>query len=138
MHPQRAWTYPASCAAGEQVRFGLFELRDGVPMEDTESIASGGFTVTGPGAPARPPAHRAHLVPAGRLAMRTILWADARTCLPLRAVATMRAGPGDVLFQTVTTEYQILTADFTRTARSPRFYARPAAGPGVSDRSRGV
>ncbi len=42
--------------------------------------------------------------------MRTTLRVDARTCLLLRSVAIMRAGPGDVLFQTVTTEYQILPA----------------------------
>ena len=34
---QWAWTYPASPAAGGQLRFGLFERRDGVPVEDTES-----------------------------------------------------------------------------------------------------
>ena len=61
---------------------------------------------------------------------------DDRTCLPLRSVATMRAGPGDVLFQMVTAGYQILTAGFTRTARSPCFSATPRR-PGVSDRSRG-
>jgi len=35
---QRAWTYPAFPAPGQQVRFRLFQLRDGVPTEDTESI----------------------------------------------------------------------------------------------------
>ena len=39
----------------------------------------------------------------GRLAMRAALPADTRTCLLLRYVATMRAEPGDVLFQTVMT-----------------------------------
>jgi len=34
---QRAWTYPASRAAGEQVRFRLFELQDGVPVQDPKS-----------------------------------------------------------------------------------------------------
>jgi len=35
---QRAWAYPAFPARGEQVRFRLFVLRDGVPESDTESI----------------------------------------------------------------------------------------------------
>jgi hypothetical protein len=35
---QRAWTYPAFPVAGEQVRFRLFQLNDGIPVEDTESI----------------------------------------------------------------------------------------------------
>jgi hypothetical protein len=35
---QRAWTYPAFPAPGQQVQFRLFELHDGVPVEDTESI----------------------------------------------------------------------------------------------------
>jgi len=35
---QRAWTYPAFPAVGQQVRFRLFVLRDGVPVKDTESI----------------------------------------------------------------------------------------------------
>jgi hypothetical protein len=35
---QRAWTYPAFPVPGQQVRFRLFMLRDGVPVEDTESI----------------------------------------------------------------------------------------------------
>ncbi len=35
---QQAWTYPAFPATGEQVRFRLFQLKDGVPVEDTESI----------------------------------------------------------------------------------------------------
>jgi len=35
---QRAWTYPAFPVAGQQVRFRLFQLSNGVPVEDTESI----------------------------------------------------------------------------------------------------
>jgi hypothetical protein len=35
---QRAWTSPAFPAPGNQVRFRLFELQGGVPVEDTESI----------------------------------------------------------------------------------------------------
>jgi hypothetical protein len=35
---QRAWTYPAFPAVGQQVRFRLFMFRGGVPEEDTESI----------------------------------------------------------------------------------------------------
>lgn len=35
---QRAWTYPAFPVPGQQVRFRLLQLRDGVPVEDTESI----------------------------------------------------------------------------------------------------
>jgi hypothetical protein len=35
---QRAWAYPAFPVPGQQVRFRLFQLRDGVPQEDTESV----------------------------------------------------------------------------------------------------
>lgn len=35
---QRAWTYPAFPVPGQQVRFRLFQFRNGVPEEDTESI----------------------------------------------------------------------------------------------------
>jgi hypothetical protein len=35
---QRAWTYPAFPVPGQQVRFRLFRLSNGVPVEDTESI----------------------------------------------------------------------------------------------------
>lgn len=35
---QRAWTYPAFPVPGEKVRFRLFSLHDGVPVEDTESV----------------------------------------------------------------------------------------------------
>jgi hypothetical protein len=35
---QRAWTYPAFPAPGEQVRFRLLVFHDGVPVQDTESI----------------------------------------------------------------------------------------------------
>jgi hypothetical protein len=35
---QRAWTYPAFPATGQQVRFRLFQFLDGVPDEDTGSI----------------------------------------------------------------------------------------------------
>jgi hypothetical protein len=35
---QQAWAYPAFPAVGEQVRFRLFQFRDGVPVEDTESV----------------------------------------------------------------------------------------------------
>ena len=35
---QHAWTYPAFAVPGQQVRFRLFVLRDGVPQQDTESI----------------------------------------------------------------------------------------------------
>jgi hypothetical protein len=34
---QQAWEYPAFPATGQQVRFRLFEFRDGAPVEDTES-----------------------------------------------------------------------------------------------------
>jgi hypothetical protein len=35
---QRAWTSPAFPAAGQRVRFRLFQFDSGVPLEDTESI----------------------------------------------------------------------------------------------------
>jgi hypothetical protein len=35
---QRAWTYPAFPAVGQQVRFRLFIFRGGTPEQDTESI----------------------------------------------------------------------------------------------------
>jgi hypothetical protein len=35
---QRGWVYPAFPVPGQQVRFRLFQLRDGVPEEDTESV----------------------------------------------------------------------------------------------------
>ncbi|HEY6311208.1 MAG TPA: hypothetical protein VIY52_10445 [Streptosporangiaceae bacterium] len=35
---QRAWTYPAFPVPGQQVRFRLFQLTDGAPDEDTESV----------------------------------------------------------------------------------------------------
>jgi hypothetical protein len=35
---QQAWTYPAFAVPGQRVRFRLFQSRDGVPQEDTESI----------------------------------------------------------------------------------------------------
>jgi len=35
---QQAWTYPAFPAVGQTVRFRLFDFKDGVPVEDTESI----------------------------------------------------------------------------------------------------
>jgi len=38
VNTQQAWTYPAFPVPGRQVRFRLFQLRDGVPVEDTESI----------------------------------------------------------------------------------------------------
>ncbi len=42
--------------------------------------------------------------------MTTALWVDAQTYLPMRSVATLRAGPDDVPLETETTEYQILPA----------------------------
>jgi hypothetical protein len=35
---QQGWTYPAFPVPGQQVRFRLFQLNNGVPVEDTESI----------------------------------------------------------------------------------------------------
>jgi hypothetical protein len=35
---QEAWAYPAFPKPGEQVRFRLFQFRDGVPQEDTGSV----------------------------------------------------------------------------------------------------
>jgi hypothetical protein len=35
---EQEWTYPAFPAVGQTVRFRLFDFRDGVPVEDTESI----------------------------------------------------------------------------------------------------
>ena len=35
---QHAWTYPAFAVPGQQVRFRLFVLRNGVPQQDAESI----------------------------------------------------------------------------------------------------
>jgi hypothetical protein len=35
---QQAWTYPAFPAVGQTVRFRLFDFKDGVPVQDTESI----------------------------------------------------------------------------------------------------
>jgi hypothetical protein len=35
---QQAWTYPAFPVPGQQVRFRLFQLSNGVPVEDTESV----------------------------------------------------------------------------------------------------
>jgi hypothetical protein len=34
---QQAWTYPAFPAVGQTVRFRLFDFKDGVPVQDTES-----------------------------------------------------------------------------------------------------
>jgi len=39
---QQIWTYPAWPASGQRVRFRLFEFRNGVPVEDTESIYTAG------------------------------------------------------------------------------------------------
>jgi hypothetical protein len=71
------------------------------------------------------------------ITMTTILWVDARTYVPVRTVTTTRAAAGarDVLLETDTLEYQILSATsanldllkppipsgFTRTATSPNF-----------------
>jgi hypothetical protein len=48
---QRAWTSPAFPAPGQQIRFRLFQLNNGVPVQDTESIyvqdtASAGLTLS--------------------------------------------------------------------------------------------
>ncbi|HYZ53300.1 MAG TPA: hypothetical protein VE733_07310 [Streptosporangiaceae bacterium] len=192
MITQRAWTYPAFPAPGEQVRFRLFVLNGGVPVEDTESIyvqdtasggltqpttegprtaeiidveyatrtwsrqqsssvllagnlspslirdqiAGGGFTVVGT---VRVQGHQAVELTwsrsPGRLTVTTTLWVDARTYVPLRSVATTRAGLHDMLLWTDTTEYHMLSATsanlglltppiptgFTRIARSPHF-----------------
>lgn len=189
---QQAWTYPGFPAVGEQVRFRLFQLQGGVPVEDTESIyiadaastgltqsttegpkvaeiidveyatrtwsrqqsssvllagrfspslirdqvASGGFTVVGT---VRLDGRQAVEVTWSRshgpLTVTTTLWVDARTYQPLRSVATTRAALHDMLLETDTTQYQILSATppnrdlltppipagFTRTAGSPHF-----------------
>jgi hypothetical protein len=39
---QQMWTYPAWPASGQQVRFRLFDFRNAVPVEDTESIYRAG------------------------------------------------------------------------------------------------
>ncbi len=43
---QRAWTYPAFPVPGQQVRFRLFQFKNGVPVEDTESIYVAGKAST--------------------------------------------------------------------------------------------
>ena len=100
-----------------------------------EQIDHGGFTVLGT---VRLNGHRAVKIrwarPIGRLTMATILWVDASSYRPLRAVATLRAGHGTVL-ETDTTDFAIRLATkanlrrltppiphgFTRAGRSPHF-----------------
>jgi hypothetical protein len=71
----------------------------------------------------------------GPMITSSTLWVDDQTYLPLRSVLTMRGRAEGTPLQTVTTEYEILSATpanlnlltppipagFTRTATSPRF-----------------